>query len=157
MHTYKVLNMKRIQTDTISDEPKYSIGTAASILSLSIHTLRKYEANGLIISHRNSGRQRRYSDRDIERIRCIHTAINEEKISIEGIKRMLALTPCWALISCTQEERVGCPAYRGSSGPCWEQKHEDTICASKDCRTCIVYQEAGSCRSLKDLLKATLQ
>ena len=137
--------------------PEYSIGKAAAKLGLSVHTLRKYEINGLVLPHRNGGKQRRYSDDDIERLRCVHRAINEEKISIQGIKRMLAMVPCWALIKCPEEDRKVCPAYLGSNGPCWELKHQNTICASRECRSCDVYQQAGTCHSLKELLKTTLQ
>jgi len=146
-----------MKIEDIPSMPEYSIGKAAAKLGLSVHTLRKYEINGLVLPHRNGGKQRRYSDDDIERLRCVHRAINEEKISIQGIKRMLAMVPCWALIKCPEEDRKVCPAYLGSNGPCWELKHQNTICASRECRSCDVYQQAGTCHSLKELLKTTLQ
>ncbi|MDZ7764938.1 MAG: MerR family transcriptional regulator [Melioribacteraceae bacterium] len=55
----------------IKDKPIYPIRTAAELLGISIHTLRMYEREGLIIPHKTSGNQRSYSQDDIERIECI--------------------------------------------------------------------------------------
>jgi len=145
-----------MRTETDTRERLYSISEAAENLGLSVHTLRKYELNGLVLPQRSEGKQRRYSSEDIDRLRCIHKAVNEEKVSIEGIRRMLSMVPCWAMIDCPQNDRKVCPAYLGSSGACWELKHQDTISASIECRLCSVYTESGSCDSLKELLKTTL-
>jgi len=142
--------------DIAISEAKYSIGKAAKMIGLSVHTLRKYELNGLVLPSRNGGKQRRYSEDDLERLRCVHRAINEEKISIQGIRHMLAMVPCWALINCPEEDRKICLAYLGTGGPCWEMKHKNSMCAALECRSCKVYAKAGTCHSLKELLKSTL-
>ncbi|MCK7517634.1 MAG: twin-arginine translocation signal domain-containing protein [Ignavibacteriales bacterium] len=42
------------------------------------------------------------------------------------------------------------------SGPCWAVKGEDTVCASKDCRNCSVYQDYGECGSIKNFIRNKL-
>ena len=145
-----------MQQEPNPDQPRFTISTAAERLGLSVQTLRKYESHGLILSARNGGNQRRYSESDLERVRCVHRAINEERVGIEGIKRMLSLVPCWVLIDCPVDERMACKAFTGASGPCWSLKHHGNICATADCRACIVYRETATCHSLKELLRNNL-
>ena len=65
----------------VMDEPKYTISMAAKLSGISIHTLRMYEREGLIIPFKKDSNQRLYTDRDIERIACIRKTINEDKIN----------------------------------------------------------------------------
>ena len=58
-------------------EPVYAISTAARLLGISVHTLRMYEKEGLIVPFKSNGNQRKYSDMDLERLRCIRRAIKE--------------------------------------------------------------------------------
>ncbi len=90
--------------------PIYSIGTVARMLEVSVHTLRLYEREGLVLTDRLSGNHRLYSAEDVERLRCIRIAITEEKLSIEGIKRIHSLIPCWDIVGCSQADRDQCPA-----------------------------------------------
>ena len=62
------------------NEPKYTISTAARMAGLSVHTLRKYEREGLIIPFQKDSKQRLYSDLDLERLNCIVKTISEDKI-----------------------------------------------------------------------------
>jgi MerR family transcriptional regulator, heat shock protein HspR len=71
-----------------------TISVAAQLVGISIHTIRMYEREGLILPYKVSGKQRRYSVNDVERMQYIRHIINHEKMSIEGIRRMLALIPC---------------------------------------------------------------
>lgn len=98
--------------------PIYSIGEVADRLGISVQLLRLYEAEGLILPFKKSSRHRLYSEFDISRIECIRKMINEEEISIIGIKRILSLIPCWAIKYCSEKERDGCLAYTGSVEPC---------------------------------------
>lgn len=141
----------RMTTQT-SDTPIYSVGTTARMLNISVQTLRLYESEGLIVPFKTSGRQRIYSDSDIERLHCIRKAINEEKISIEGMKRIHAMMPCWDIINCTEQDRSICPAYKGHSGGCWTYRHELTVCAAKECRLCEVYKRATDCGQIKEAI-----
>ena len=43
------------------DEPKYTISNAAKLAGISIHTLRMYEREGLIIPFKKTSNQRLYS------------------------------------------------------------------------------------------------
>jgi len=142
-----------MRSEARSDEPLYSIGTAARILGVSVHTLRMYEREGLIIPFKKESHQRLFSDADIERLRCIRQAITEQKISIEGIKHMQSLIPCWKLLPCSDDDRRVCPAYNGFQGPCWALVHAETTCAGRDCRNCVVYREFFTCTSIKEKLK----
>jgi MerR family transcriptional regulator/heat shock protein HspR len=136
------------------DTPIYPIGTAARLLGISVHTMRMYERRGLIVPHKAGNRHRLYSASDIDRLRCIRSAINVEKISIEGIRRILSLVPCWAIVHCGEED--GCPAYTGHSEPCWALKHKRGFCEERACRSCEVYRNYGDCKSIKERLRTLL-
>lgn len=131
------------------DIPLYSIGTAARMLNVSVQTLRMYEREGLLLPFKTEGNQRRYSNADIERIECIRRAINKQKISIEGIKRIYAMMPCWNVMNCSEHDRAVCPAYRGHYGGCWTYHHTQTTCATKECRLCEVYKRTNDCEQIK--------
>jgi len=139
--------------DISKNEPIYSISTAAKLLGVSIPTLRAYEKEGLIIPHKTNGNQRSYSQDDLERVECIRAAINEKKISINGIKAIYSLIPCWEVVKCSEEDRTICGAYNSDEKPCWTFAHPNTICEERDCRECDVYHKYSNCGTIKDLLK----
>lgn len=130
--------------------PVYSIGTAARMLGVSVQTLRLYESEGLIAPFKTTGSQRLYSDEDIERIECIRKAINEEKISISGIKHIHGMIPCWDIVKCSAEERTACPAFKNHIGGCWTYTHERSVCAERECRLCEVYKISSDCGKIKE-------
>jgi DNA-binding transcriptional MerR regulator len=72
------------------DRGLLSIGDVAEITKLPIHTLRYWESMFKEIVHpcRSKGGQRRYSERDIEKIREIKKLLKEEGYSIAGAKRI---------------------------------------------------------------------
>lgn len=131
----------------------YPIRTAAQILGISIATLRMYEKEGLIIPHKSLGNQRIYSEDDIERLRCIRRAINESKISINGIRTIYSLIPCWEVVGCTEKDREICEAFKGYQQPCWSHEHPKTICENRECKNCEVYTEFSQCGAIKELIK----
>lgn len=133
--------------------PIYPIRTAAQMLGISVPTLRMYEKEGLIIPHKTDGNQRIYSDADLERIRCIRKAINESKISINGIKTIYSLIPCWEVIKCSEEDRKICNAFKSNEQPCWTYNHPNTTCEHRDCNDCEVYSDYSQCGSIKNLIK----
>jgi MerR family transcriptional regulator/heat shock protein HspR len=53
-------------------------------------TLRIYERRGLIEPQRTGGGSRRYSDRDIQRLRRV-IELTEEGLNLEGVKRVMEL------------------------------------------------------------------
>jgi MerR family transcriptional regulator/heat shock protein HspR len=134
------------------DIPQYPIGTAAAMIGVSVQTLRLYEREGLLIIHKTKGKQRLYSNADIDRIECIRRAINTEKISVGGIKHLHGMVPCWDIIHCTAEERQHCPSFTKQSGGCWTYVHEHSICATKICRECEVYTVSSNCEQIKELI-----
>jgi MerR family transcriptional regulator, heat shock protein HspR len=138
---------------TANDAPVFSIGTVARMLDVSVEVIRLYERKGLILASRSNGQQRLYSESDVERLRCIRKAINEHKISIEGIRRIHSMIPCWEHIHCTPQERDNCPAYHLSLAGCWTHRHEQNVCAARDCRTCKVYQLSANCDKVKELIQ----
>ncbi len=139
------------------EEPIYSISTAAKLLGISVPTLRSYEKEGLIIPFKTEGNQRHYSQVDLERVECIRRAINEKKISINGIKAIYSLIPCWEVVQCSEEDRANCGAYNSEERPCWTFTHPNTTCAERSCRECDVYKKYSNCGTIKNLLKNLLQ
>ena len=139
-----------------NNEPIYPIRIAAKLLNISVHTLRMYEKENLIIPFKKSTSHRLYSKSDIDRIKCIRSAINESKISINGIKTIYSMMPCWELMKCSGKDRNNCRAYHLQGGPCWVVKGEDTVCAAKDCRNCSVYKDFGECESIKKFIRSKL-
>lgn len=130
----------------------YTIGEAADVLGVSIPTIRLYEREGLIIPHRRKSKHRRFSESDIERIRCIRLMINQEKVSIAGIRRLLSLIPCWTIKQCPQEEREACEAFRQHQKPCWMVSGKSWACRSAECRECAVYTDVASCQAIKQTI-----
>lgn len=129
--------------------PLYSIGEAADILGVSVPTLRLYEREGLILPRRKSSRHRLYSETDLERIRCLRETINKKKVSIAGIKRLLALIPCWKIKNCPAEVRDACPAFLTGETPCWAVLNKPWQCSNAECRLCPVYSEVADCDKIK--------
>ncbi len=139
------------------DLPLFPISVAAKVLGISVHTLRMYEKEGLIVPFKKETKHRLYSKADIERLSCIRRAINESKISIAGIKTIYSLIPCWEITNCSEKDRINCKAYQSHSEPCWAFKHEGNICAQRVCRNCHVYKNYAECKSLKDKLKTAIK
>ena len=138
-----------MRKEEIIQSPRHlSIGEAAQKLGISVHTLRMYEREGLILPYREA--QRRYTPADIERIICIRKAINELKVSIEGIKHIYALIPCWSIVGCSDHDRSRGEAIKGRNGGCWTYRHKKNICAQRECRLCEVYSATGDCSSIKE-------
>ncbi len=132
--------------------PLFTIGTVARMLDVSVATLRLYDRKGLLVVHKSEGNQRLYSPADVERLRCIRTAINEHKISIEGIRRIHSMIPCWEHVQCPPEQKLGCPAYNSPEAGCWTYKHLSNACADRQCRDCKVYQLSSDCANIKRLV-----
>jgi len=69
----------------------YVISVAAQLSGLHPQTLRQYDRLGLVSPGRTSGRGRRYSARDILRLREVARLSQEEGVNLAGIKRILDL------------------------------------------------------------------
>ncbi len=134
-------------------EPIFHISEAAKLLGISVHTLRMYEREGLVLPHKSETNQRIYSKKDIDRINCIRNAIREKKVGINGVRIIFSLIPCWEIVKCSEADRAVCGAYNGTEKPCWTYEHPDTFCEDKDCRECPVYQNYSECGKIKELIK----
>ncbi len=136
------------------DDPVFPISTAAKLLNVSIHTLRMYEKEGLIVSFKKNSNRRLFSKSDLERIECIRRTINELKISINGIKTIYSLIPCWNILKCKKDNRKECQAFMGHSRPCWSYKQVNNINNNHSCRDCIIYNKYSDCEKIKELFKS---
>lgn len=134
-------------------EPLYPIGLTARKFNISVHTLRLYEAEGLIIPFKTKTNRRLYSPSDLNRIRCIRDLIKHKGLNLAGIKGLLALIPCWDLLPCSKQYREKCDAYTNNSTPCWTTVHKASRCRNADCRICSVYQRTADCNNVKSFLK----
>ncbi len=132
-------------------EPKYTIGVASSKLNISVHSLRQYEREGLILSFKTPTGRRLYSDLELAKIQCIKRMLKDEGLNFEGIRRLLALTPCWNIRKCTRKGKKVCASYKNFSRPCWatEEKCHEPLA---DCRTCPVYYSIIGCEDLKKFI-----
>ena len=76
--------------DDAAERAVYVVSVAADLAGMHPQTLRQYDRLGLVSPARTSGRGRRYSHRDVERLRRIQS-LSQEGINLEGIRRILAL------------------------------------------------------------------
>ena len=74
-----------------SEEPCFVISIAARMVGLHAQTLRYYERVGLIWPSRTNGRQRLYSEADIERLRRIKTFTEDMGVNLAGAEVALKL------------------------------------------------------------------
>lgn len=72
------------------DRAVYIISVAAELAGVHPQTLRIYERKGLLRPQRTPGRTRRYSARDIERLRMIQ-ALTQEGVNLAGVKRIMQM------------------------------------------------------------------
>lgn len=73
------------------DAAVFVISVAAELSGMHPQTLRQYDRIGLVRPRRTAGRGRRYSARDIARLREVQRLSQEEGINLAGIQRILAL------------------------------------------------------------------
>lgn len=119
--------------------PLYPIGIVAELIGTTDQTLRLYEKHGLIKPARRN-KNRFYSENNIKWLRCLRDLIHNQKISIEGIKKLLDYAPCWEITSCPDERKGKCSAYIDKTKPCWELNR--MICNTESgriCEDCVVF------------------
>lgn len=73
------------------DTPVFVISVAAQLAGMHAQTLRQYDRLGLVTPSRTRGGGRRYSNRDIARLREIQRLSQEEGVSPAGIRRIMEL------------------------------------------------------------------
>ncbi len=72
------------------DRALYGISVAAELTGINPQMLRVYESRGLLQPQRTDGGTRRYSRRDIDRIRQIATLLGSG-LNLAGVQQVLAL------------------------------------------------------------------
>ena len=76
----------------LSDERAvYIISVAAELAGVHPQTLRIYERKGLLNPKRTSGNTRRYSERDIARLRRIQDLTQERGVNLAGVKLIMEM------------------------------------------------------------------
>lgn len=133
-------------------EANYTIGITSKKLGVSVHALRLYEAEGLIIPVKTETKRRLYSDLEIEKVRCIKNMIQNEGLNFAGIRRVLALVPCWKITGCKSNNGEDCEAYKNRKYPCWSAK-EKKVREHGNCRDCEVYKQLVKCEDIRKLMQ----
>lgn len=81
--------MKSFENDPMA-RAVYVISVAAELAGVHPQTLRVYERRGLVDPRRTGGGSRRYSERDLERLRHIQD-LTAEGLNLEGVRKVLML------------------------------------------------------------------
>jgi len=122
------------------NRPLYTISTAAELLDVHPRTLRLYEAAGLLKPARRNNR-RIFSNNDLHWVRCIRYLIHQQGLNQEGIRRLLAVLPCWEIRGCPPEIYENCDARQERTSPCWTMAALTCQLDGK-CHECTVYLSA---------------
>jgi len=75
----------------MNDRPMYMISVAAELANMHPHTLRTYEAKGLVRPKRTPGGTRLYSEADVERLRIVQRLTTEVGLNLAGVELVLQL------------------------------------------------------------------
>lgn len=93
----------------------FLISVAAELAGMHAQTLRTYDRIGLVSPRRSSGGGRRYSERDVDRLREVQRLSHDEGVNLAGIKRIIELTnQVEALQSRVKEMSAELDALRGN-------------------------------------------
>ncbi len=137
----------------IKKEAVYKIGQVAKKLDISVELIRAYEREGIFLPEKTEKGHRVFYEKDIHWINCIRRLINEQGLNIAGIRRILALLPCWEFRKCSKTDKESCPAFFESIKPCWMIKDQiPENCRDENCRECNVYQSSIACENIKPVL-----
>jgi MerR family transcriptional regulator/heat shock protein HspR len=79
-----------VSTTNDASRAVYVISVAAELAGVHPQTLRNYERSGLLDPTRTAGGSRRFSERDLDRLRRIQQ-LTSEGLNLEGVRRVLAL------------------------------------------------------------------
>lgn len=72
-------------------EAVYVISVAARLASMHPNTLRKYDREGLVSPSRSEGRQRLYSETDVQRLQIVRTLADRYGINLNGVRLVMDL------------------------------------------------------------------
>jgi MerR family transcriptional regulator/heat shock protein HspR len=83
--------MYREEHESEYHAPRYVISVATVMVGVHPQTLRQYERVGLVQPRRTSGRQRLYSQADIDRLRQVQRLINDLGVNLAGVDVILRM------------------------------------------------------------------
>jgi MerR family transcriptional regulator, heat shock protein HspR len=72
-------------------EPCYVISVAARMVGLHAQSLRHYERIGLVQPNRSHGRQRLYSQSDVQRLKHIQRLIQDLGVNLAGVEVIIRM------------------------------------------------------------------
>jgi len=133
------------------------IGAVALHFNVSVDLLRLYEREGLLIPIKSAKGTRYFAERDYLWIGTILRLVREAGLNFAGIRRLLALLPCWQIRNCPYPQRQGCPVLQDATAPCWLNRSCSCPGMAQECYSCPVYRSAPACENLKALLVAPLE
>ena len=76
-------------------ESLYTLGIASKLSEISVHSIRRYFDNGLIIPHTTTAKRHLFSKVDINRLKCIKEQLSQTGLNFSGIKAMYSLITRW--------------------------------------------------------------
>ena len=129
--------------------PLVKIGAVARQFGVSLDLLRLYEREGLLIPLKSQHGTRYFTPQDYEWIRTLLQLVRRAHVNMAGIRRLLAMTPCWQMRACGHSSRENCPGVQNRTHPCWIARAR---CKDSDCYFCQVYRAAPKCEALQALL-----
>ena len=86
------------------DKPIYTISVASEILDTHPRTLMMYENLGLVVPNRTLTNRRRFSQRDIIKLRLIQKLTRRHGVNLAGVRHILQL------LSVLHREGISAPA-----------------------------------------------
>jgi MerR family transcriptional regulator/heat shock protein HspR len=85
------LGGRAARVDDVEDRAVYIISVAAELAGVHPQTLRIYERKGLLSPKRTAGKARRYSARDIQRLRMIQELTQQSGVNLAGVKLIMQM------------------------------------------------------------------
>ncbi|MHB8510405.1 MAG: MerR family transcriptional regulator [Candidatus Dormibacteria bacterium] len=86
------------------DKPIYTISVASEILDTHPRTLMMYENLGLVVPNRTATNRRRFSQRDILKLRMIQRLTRSHGVNLAGVRLILQV------LGLLYREGIGAPA-----------------------------------------------
>ena len=68
------------------DDALYTVSVAAQLVGMHAQTLRQYDRLGLVSPRRTSGRGRRYTAGDVQKLREVQRLSQDEGINLAGVQ-----------------------------------------------------------------------
>jgi MerR family transcriptional regulator/heat shock protein HspR len=121
----------------------YVISVAAELAGVHPQTLRFYERKGLVDPSRTGGGNRRYSQRDIERLRHIGT-LTGAGLNLEGVRHVLELeAEVEALRAEVERVRAELELVRAEARDIVERTHRHYRRELMPLRQAVVWRQGG--------------